>query len=142
MRLEGCGCDGIYMWLFPPFRMQSGYYGLLMGLGFYAAKKYAPIFINKYAIDHVDDAEYEQMVSNLFSLVVLLFSVIIFVAICFSFGDLYSQPIDSVQTYALLAGLFIPFYNGKRGYNAKWFKVAYYLYYPLHIAIIGLIMIL
>lgn len=139
IRLEGCGCDGIYYWFFPPLRLQAGYYGLLMGLGFYAAKKYAPIFINKYQPMHADDEEYEQAVSNIFCIIVVIFSAICLMLTNFAFGDKYAQQLDGIQTYAALAGLLILLYNGKKGYNAKWFKVAYYLYYPVHLVIIGLV---
>ena len=44
-----------------------------------------------------------------------------------------------VQIYALFAGAFILLYNGKRGYNSKWFEYGGYAYYPLHILIIALI---
>ena len=51
-------------------------------------------------------------------------------------------PTDSlyqIQLYAIISGAFILLYNGYRGYNKKWFQYGSYLYYPLHIAIIGLI---
>ena len=139
IRLEGCGCDGIYYWFFPPIRLQTGYYGLLMGLGFYAAKKYAPIFIDKYVPVHIDDEEYEQVVSNIFCVAVTVFATIILMLTNFAFGDKYTQQLDGIQTYAALAGILILLYNGKKGYNAKWFKIAYYLYYPVHLVIIGLV---
>ena len=139
IRLEGCGCDGIYYWLFPAFRLQAGYYGLLMGLGFYIAHKYAPIFINKYAPMHVDDSDYEQLVNNIISIGVLIFFAICLMLTNFAFADKYVDQLDGIQTYAVLAGIFILLYNGQRGYNAKWFKVAYYLYYPVHLVIIGLV---
>ena len=139
IRLEGCGCDGIYYWFFPSFRLQGGFYCLFMGLGFYASKKYALIFINKYLPMHIDDKEYEQAVSNIFSVIILVFITIILMLTNFAFGDAYTQQLDGIQTYAILAGILILLYNGKKGYNAKWFKVAYYLYYPIHLVIIGLI---
>ena len=138
-KLEGCGCDGTYYWFFPPLRMQGGYFSLFLGLGFYAAKKYAPIFIKNRAPMHVDDPEYEQLVSNIMSVIVLIFLSIIFMLTNYSFGDKYYNEIDSIQTYFALAGVFILLYNGKKGYNAMWFKVAYYLYYPVHIVIIALV---
>ena len=139
IRLEGCGCDGIYYWFFPSFRMQAGWYTLLMGLGFYAAKKYAPVFINKYAPMHADDEEYVQVLSNVFCAIVLIFAAICLMLVNFAFGDKYAQQFDGVQTYAALAGVLFLLYNGKKGYSAKWFKIAYYLYYPVHLVIIGLV---
>ena len=139
IRLEGCGCDGIYYWFFPPLRMQAGWYALLLGLGFYAAKKYARIFINKYMPINAGDEEYEQALSNILCAIVLIFAAICLMLANFAFGDKYAQQLDGIQTYAALAGIFILLYSGKKGYNAKWFKVAYYLYYPVHLVIIGLV---
>ena len=142
IKLEGCGCDGIYYWFFPSFRMQGGIYCLILGIGFYAAKKFARLFINKYVPMNVGDEEYEQAITNIFSIIVLVFTVIAFMLLNFAFGDKYSSQLDGIQTYFVLSGVFILLYNGKKGYNAKWFKVAYYLYYPIHLAIIGLIFLI
>lgn len=38
--------------------------------------------------------------------------------------------------------LLIPFYNGKVGYHAKWFRYFSKTYYPIHMLVIGLIKIL
>ena len=46
------------------------------------------------------------------------------------------------QLLAICSGAFILLYNGKRGYNAKWFQYGSYLYYPLHLGIIILIFII
>ena len=48
----------------------------------------------------------------------------------------------NVQSYMILALLPILFYNGKRGYNAKWFQYFNYLYYPVHMIIIWLIFLI
>ncbi|MCR5309452.1 MAG: conjugal transfer protein TraX [Bacilli bacterium] len=139
LRLEGCGCDGIYYWFFPPLRPQTGYYGYMMGMGFYLAKKYAPSFINIYAPAHVGDEQYEQLIRNIFSVLALVVSAISFLITNSLFDSIYEQQMDGIQSYAILAGILILLYNGKKGYNAKWFKVAYYLYYPIHLGIIGLV---
>ena len=41
-----------------------------------------------------------------------------------------------VQLIAMASGAFILLYNGKRGYNKKWFQYGSYIYYPLHLVII------
>ena len=43
---------------------------------------------------------------------------------------------SSLQLFMMLSCVFILFYSGKRGYNAKWFNITQYLYYPLHIVLI------
>lgn len=40
------------------------------------------------------------------------------------------------QSYSALSALFILFYNGKRGYDKKWFRIFSYLYYPVHLVLI------
>lgn len=47
-----------------------------------------------------------------------------------------------IQSFSILAGIFLLFYNGKRGYNAKWFQYGCYLYYPLHLVILNAILAL
>jgi hypothetical protein len=43
------------------------------------------------------------------------------------------------QGFALLALIPIWLYRGKQGYHSKWLQRAYYLFYPLHLLILGLI---
>lgn len=47
-----------------------------------------------------------------------------------------------VQTYALISALFILLYSGKLGPSNKYIKYGFYLYYPVHIALLYLIFIL
>ena len=119
--------------------MQYGFYGILLALGFYFSKKISPILINKYVPAYGEDKEYNQIITNILSAIVVLFSTLILWAVNFAFGPKYSSLLDGVQTYAIISGVFILLYNGTKGYSAKWFKVAYYLYYPLHLVIIALI---
>ena len=53
--------------------------------------------------------------------------------------DIYTS---SIQTWSMFAALFLLFYNGKRGYNKKWFQYSTYLYFPVHLIIIFLIFFL
>lgn len=43
------------------------------------------------------------------------------------------------QGFALLALIPIWLYRGKQGYHSKWLQIVYYLFYPLHLLILGLI---
>ena len=47
--------------------------------------------------------------------------------------DVYAM---GIQSYCVLAAVPIACYNGKRGYNAKWFQYGSYAYYPLHLALV------
>ena len=44
-----------------------------------------------------------------------------------------------MESWSIFSAIIILLYNGKRGYNAKWFVYSAYAYYPVHIIIIGLI---
>ncbi len=41
------------------------------------------------------------------------------------------------QLLSIFSGALILLYNGKRGYNAKWFQYGCYLYYPLHLILLA-----
>ena len=45
----------------------------------------------------------------------------------------------SIHIFSIFGFIFILFYNGKLGYNKKWFKYGSYLYYPLHLIILFLL---
>ena len=138
IKLEGCGCDGLYMWFYPPIRMQYGFYSILLGLGFYYATKLTPKFVNKYYPINIEDENFNRVINNIFSVIVLVFASIILMLVNMAFGDKYYMMLDGIQTYAIISSVFILLYNGKKGYSSKWFRIAYYLYYPLHIGIISL----
>jgi hypothetical protein len=46
------------------------------------------------------------------------------------------------QSFALLALIPIWLYQGKQGYHSKKLQYIYYLFYPLHLFILGIIKIL
>lgn len=137
IKFEGCGCDGLYYWHFPPFRTQYGFTTALLTLGFYYSFKLAPKYATQFG-----HPESEQFLRNVFSCLVIVISAALYFLRNYLFGIKYEQLLDGVQTYCVLSCLFILFYNGEKGYNSKWFRVAYYLYYPVHIAIIALFFIL
>lgn len=44
-----------------------------------------------------------------------------------------------IGTYSTLAGVILFFYNGKKGYSSKYIQYGFYLYYPLHLLVLGII---
>lgn len=80
-------------------------------------------------------SDYERNIVNIISSLFLLTT-----ALLFHFLNTYLtyQYLD-VQLYSIFAGAFILLYNGKRGYNSKWFEYGSYLYYPVHILLIALV---
>lgn len=128
-----------------PELFRGGYnlYGFLMFLGFY----YAPKIVASYAKKSFgnDDEAYQgflkskgyQGMTNTIYISVLVIVTVFFWALS------YMGPIDpyymSQQTYCLVDAILLFLYNGKRGYDKKWFRYSEYLYYPVHLALIGLI---
>lgn len=133
---------------FPYFLdMQYDWVSIALGLGFYFSYKLGDMFIEyleeKSGIEKsiwVDNGSY-RFVTNLFFILV---NVVVIIA-QFVFTYIWPNGVfwdAGIQLYALISGALLLFYSGKRGYNAKWFQVGTYLYYPLHILIIAIIYII
>lgn len=85
--------------------------------------------------DTFEGSDFERTITNIIS--VTLFSTIV---LLFHFLNIYlTSAYMDVQLYALIAGAFVLLYNGKRGYNSKWFEYGSYVYYPVHIMLIALV---
>ena len=122
-----------YIEVFPYFfRLQYSFYSCIMALGYYLFGKLASILAK-----NGGEAE-ERMLKNLFCAISLVIVTLINYFLEFSLdnGVIAGLSTDSdyvQQNYAMISGVFILLYSGKRGYNAKWFRYGQYLYYPLHI---------
>ena len=130
---------------FPCFiTMQYDFLTILLALGFYFAYKASDLYIAY--IGGYDKSVWES--NGNYRLLVNVFSVIIATIVhIFFYLFKYIWPAGiyfdiDVQVYAIFSGAFILFYSGKRGYNAKWFQYGSYLYYPLHILLLAIIMII
>ena len=128
-------------WL--PFYLKCDYslIGLLLGVGFYFAKKLSEkyIYVDDKSEDNSDSKMYQQTISNMLSIgVIVIVTLLVFFSGIIKNGNI--APLDiyqaSIQTWMITAFLPILFYNGKRGYNAKWFQYGSYLYFPVHIIIL------
>ena len=130
-------------WLYLQFDWMS----IVLGIGFYYSYKLADIYIeNTTAKNGMDKSIWEA--SGRYRLLVnaICLAVIGFVNIFFYLYK-YVWPEGTfwdanTQLFAIFSGAFILLYNGKRGYNAKWFQYGSYLFYPVHIVIIVVICIL
>lgn len=129
------------IWIIPFFlRPEYGFFGILLCISFYLCYLIKGIWFKNESEkagvpeEAIKNEDTERLVINLFSIMALLVCVSIYYVTLY-----YIDPIELnvvPPTYSVFAGAFILFYNGKRGYNRKWFQYGCYLYYPVHILII------
>lgn len=124
-----------------PFYIRPGYsiLGLILSLLFF----YSYEIVDKIAIKKgVDLIAFKELPHYQFLINVtqILFLVLINIAIyALTYLNLGEQTLwfnNEIQTWSMFASILIFFYNGKRGYNKKWFQYASYCYFPVHIIII------
>ena len=125
-----------------PFYVRSGYniFGFIMAIMMYFAY---PLLKKLFESYHMDTEDYEETGTFRMSLnVCFAFSVFFAVVVIYLIAKIDGADLFGVnstafsETWALVAIPIILFYSGKRGYNAKWFQYASYLYFPLHLVII------
>lgn len=120
-------------------------FGFLMFLGIYYARPLALKILEKMEKkEDVDMSQYKegskfQGLVNTISIGAIVIVTVIFWAIGYLAPQIDPYFTLQPQSYCIIACLAIAFYNGQRGYNAKWFKYASYFYYPVHLALIGII---
>lgn len=122
-----------------PFFLRPDYtmFGPLLGIGFYYANDLAKLFLNsKEETKNFIGTSYERTTKNVISAIFL-----IILTISFTFMDKNGLKLCfniPWQIYSLFAFIPILLYNGKRGYNAKWFQYGCYIYFPAHLILIYL----
>lgn len=136
-------CAGNVVYWFPFFlRMQYGWYSLLMIAGFYFA-----YILKGWALEYHESKtgmkkEYlegsflDRNLTNVFAMgMLIVVTMALYICSFFmNFDYIFWNP--GVQNMAMFSGAFILLYNGKRGYNAKWFEYGSYFFYPVHLIII------
>ena len=135
------------VWIIPYFlRGQYNLFSVLICIMFYIATVLKDALVEAYANNmHIskemvlNDSQ-DRFLINVISAIFLAICTILYYFLKINF--LGSTPLNNMQLYAMLSGIILLFYNGKRGYNAKWFQYGSYLYYPVHIGIIGLVIFL
>ena len=148
---DACGCNGEVLW-FPYFlRTQYGWFGITLIVGFYFAHLLGRLFVKSFSAqsgtdpDLYKDSNLERNAINIISVLLLaILSVILYFSESFINANVYYLPgaMTDIQIFGIISGAFILLYNGRRGYNRKWFQYGSYLYYPLHLGIIVLIFVL
>ncbi|MCI2068373.1 MAG: conjugal transfer protein TraX [Bacilli bacterium] len=133
---------------FFPIRSEYGTFGLIVFLCFYFARKTADYYTNKVAeqMKLPFEAVFElkgRYNRNLWAIFGLFVANLILLAIYFlnpaSFVITGLAIRVGIEEYSALAGLFIFFYSGKKGYSNSFVNYAFYAYYPLHMLVLYLI---
>lgn len=128
---------------FFPFKIDYGPYGIILTMLFYGAYKLSSTLVKKY-YNSTLASQNEISINNLNNALSLGFlaSFSIITSFCNDYINSFFNGIIidyQFQSYAVISGIFILFYNGKRGYSKPWFKYGCYIYIFLHIGIIYLI---
>lgn len=121
-----------------------GMYGIALIFGYYFARKFAAWFIKRFPIlsdegtplDEKEEAKRKQVIFNSAASLSLLFMTFIWYIL--SIFDLGLEGFE-LQSFALLTIPLLLLYSGKLGHNSKPFRIAYYLFFPVHLIILAII---
>ena len=132
---------GQIYWLPYFFRTQYGWFGIALIYAFWFGFFVTRLFLRNHAKEmNVEETVFEgtTVERNAINIVDVILLVAVSVGFVISLDYIPFNIIDE-QLWCVLTGALLLLYNGKRGYNKKWFEYGCYLYYPIHIAILGLI---
>lgn len=128
---------------FPFFlRPQYQFFSVGMIILYYLAYILKDAFVQQYSnnsgipVESLKGTSVEQFSYNLFAFGATVFMTIGYYLLTFVLPAPYVFWIPEIQNAAMIAGALLLLYNGKRGYNAKWFQYGSYLYYPIHLLLI------
>lgn len=141
--LESTGRIAEVYWIPYFLRCQYGFYAVGLIIGFYLMNLLYNVILEgiskKMGLmpDNAEEVFNSRLLKNgLF----VLFLFALTAVFHFTGADyLVLGGLDRLTLCAFVGGIFILFYNGKRGYNKAWFKYGSYAYYPLHILILFLV---
>ena len=122
----------IFGGIFPQYSL----FGLLLFLTAYFSFYFYDKKVDSIDISFKETISYQFSKNAIYSIILAFYSLLSYLLTYseFNFG------VDNViESYIVLASLFILFYNAKKGYVSKLVQYFFYLYYPLHILIIFLI---
>ncbi len=136
---------------FPAFlTLTYDWVGILLAIGFYFSYYLADTYISVTYENTKLDKESWELTGNYRLLVnIIAMTMLMIVGVAYYLAIYYwpkaiftSNKSAMVQLFSIVSGALILLYNGKRGYNAKWFQIGAYIYYPLHIVVLFVIYIL
>ena len=142
--------SGTIIHWYPFFlRLQYGWYSVALIAGFYfayALKDWALEYHEKQTglpKESLEGSYLDRNLTNVFAAgILIVITTLFFVSSLMMDGQYVFWEAD-LQNAAMISGAFILLYNGKRGYNAKWFEYGNYFYYPVHMLLIfGIFMLI
>lgn len=135
--------NGTVHWFPYYLRPQYDFLGILLIILFYLCYLIAPRLLSLTGVDPIvyEGTNVERLTLNTLSVAVLIIIYTLYYLLAYYMSN---NPLPhfswygfvSENNWAMLSGVFILLYSGKRGYNSNWFRYGQYLYYPLHILII------
>lgn len=146
--LEWCGCHGHILWCPYFLRGQYDWLAVLMIVLFYVAHYFTKLFIKYQSsltgieVEAYKDSNIERHALNIFSFLMVIIINVIFFIVGILMPAQYVSWMIEVQLFSIVSGALLLLYNGRRGYNKKWFQYGSYLYYPVHMIVIYLISML
>lgn len=124
------------------FRMQYDWYSVILCVGFYFAYILKGWYLEYHerqtglGKEYLEGSFLDRNITNVFAFGMLVVATMLLFISSYILPHRFVYWTAEMQNAALFSGAFILLYNGKRGYNAKWFEYGSYLYYPLHLLII------
>lgn len=126
---------------FPPF-FRSGYsiFGLMMALIMYFGYPLLKKFFIQFNMD-VEDYEkghlFRFYLNVIYAFGVIFSTIVVYLIAKIPNSDPFGvNNVGFSLTWAIASIIIILLYNGERGYDSRWFRVASYLYFPVHLVII------
>lgn len=134
------------IWWYPYWlRTQYGFLSLLIIFGFYLGY-IVTARMQHVSVDDIDHCKigddefqnYNRALVNVMSMIFFLIAIVIqwIIGIIWPAYDYLNS---SFETYAMLAALLVLFYNGKKGYDSKWYTVLTYADYPVTLFLLYMI---
>lgn len=127
------------------FKTDWGAFSIVLFVLYFLFREIADYYLsykaNSLGMDKEIYAEmYSLKLHKILEIIALIITELVFYLI-FRFDNtnfLLPNEFVPIGTYSTLAGIFLAFYNGEKGYSSKKIQYAFYLYYPLHIIILAI----
>ncbi|MCR5491322.1 MAG: conjugal transfer protein TraX [Bacilli bacterium] len=134
-------------WLPALYRCDYSIFGLALGVGFFYGRDVVYLIGKKTLADMgisrdvFEESSQGRSVINAYNSVVLFVVNAALWGISFIGATANRSPFDpfymsTFQAWSLLAMPFLLLYNGRRGYDSKWFRVFSYLFFVVHLVLI------